>query len=225
MTYKKILNSKWSSLEKLEQHHTKRIENIKRNTRSYYDLLKFKADEKSKLKYDKRYEKKVAQKIRIEQEKYRVAQRMIKGWKVTEKKEVIGFKKMKTMAFNKFQLYCRLSRCDNDWFLTLIDSWKRVHYKKAQWWHYFSKKNYPWIAFDTDNCRPISWITNKLQSDQEGLFWQRNLISHIWYERFDALVSRSRQKEHKILTIDYYRDMFDNFDTLVVKEKNRLWIM
>ena len=223
--YKKVLNQRGASLEKLEQVHIKRIETIKRNTRSYYDLLKFKADEKSKLKYDKRYEKKVAQKIKIEQEKYRVAKRMIKGWKVVEKKEVIGFKKMKTMAFNKFQLYRRLSRCDKDWMLTLIDMWTRVHYKQAQWWHYFSKKIYPRIAFDTENCRPITQRTNKLQSDQEWLFRKDNLIKEMWVKRFDELQKKSKNKEDKILTVDYYRDMFEKFDELVVKEKNRIGII
>lgn len=226
MSYKLILNKPWVTKWLLENYHNKRITQISIATKKYYEMLRYKADEKNKIYYDRRCERKLKQKLKKEEEWYKLALKLLKDPEFKKKEKKIWLKEMKKLAFDKFQLYCRLLRCDKNQNLRLVDTLEYVHYKKAQWWHYFSKFNYPHIAFEVINCRPITQTTNQIQWDQEWLYRKENLINIIWQEKFDELLKLANSEQQKIIyDIEYYQQKFSYFDALVVKEKTRLWII
>ena len=71
--------------------------------------------------------------------------------------------KVRNKAYKYFQMYIRLLRADNDGYLTLACSGKRVLRTKCNAGHIYSKHYYPHIAFNIENCYPISAMTNKIQ--------------------------------------------------------------
>lgn len=225
MSYKNILNQKKCSKQVLEKYYNKRVEYIEVQNKKYYNNLMFKSTDKVKMYYIQRAEKALKKKLKREEKDFKTALKLFKN-PTYEKKELhLSFRDIKKMAFDKFQLYCRLSRCDKNQMLRLIDTWEFVHYKKAQWWHYFSKFNYPWIAFEIINCRPITQKTNRIQWDQEWLYWKENLIKTIWIDNFEMLIELSNQKTWQIYDYNYYHEKYNHFDKLVIWEKKRLWIL
>lgn len=106
-------------------------------------------------------------------------------------------KKIKWMAYRKFQLYCKLKECDSNWMLVCLDTWKIKHYTEVDWWHYFGKWTRPHLWFIEDNCRPISKDMNKKQWSLEWLHWKNQLIKKIWQWVFDDLEIASKDKKAK----------------------------
>lgn len=185
-----------------------------------------KASQKIKLRYSKRIK-------RIEDSKNKKLNNDLRTleWKAPLKKNMPSESristKVKQKAFVMFQLRCRLSRADSEWMVMLLDRWYKVHYKTCDAGHYYPKSSYPHIAFEPDNCRPISKFMNK---QQWTLVWlQRNewLVKTIGAKRMDRLKAMSNDKENKnkVMYSSYYAEQLELREKLVIVEKKRLGIL
>jgi hypothetical protein len=106
--------------------------------------------------------------------------------------------------------------------LRLVDTGKLVHYKKSQWWHYFSKFNHPNLAFEVGNIRPITQRSNAMQWDQPWLYRKDNLIWIIWQEQFDHLEAMSKEPKGELKTKEYYQTRIDHYTPLVEEQLKRI---
>lgn len=225
MSYKKLIVQAWITQKTLDNHHKKRLQEIDRNTRQYYSQLAYASWFHSDF-YEERLKKKLAIKIKLENEEYEQACIMLKSWDREVRTDIIvSFSKLKSKAFSQFQLRCRLSRANKDLKVRCIDIQQRRHYKECQGWHYYGKFNNPRLAFDPLNCRPITKETNKAQGDQEWLLRKDNLILHIWQERFNNLERASKEVVFVTRDRSYYEKKLAYWSELVRIEKDRLGIL
>lgn len=149
-----------------------------------------------------------------------------KAKKKTKKKikKTFSFKKIKDLAFKEFQLYCKLFRSwSKNWkiYVLAYDIWVVCSISRVQWWHVYSKHNYPHIAFDVDNCRPILPSTNRSQFDK---YWE-------WFCKV-PLSSEAKQKlkekaenwiRETLYTKKYYELKYEYYKELNRNEYARLW--
>jgi len=145
------------------------------------------------------------------------------------KKRIIkkySFKVIKNLAFKEFQLYCKLFRSwSKDWkiYVLAYDILVVRSIHSVQWWHVYSKYNYPHIAFDVDNCRPILPSTNKSQFDKIGDWFCKVPLS---IEAKRNLVEKAENPWHilELKTKKYYIEKYEYYKELNNKEYERLGI-
>lgn len=223
MSYKTLLKTKGITPDKVEKYHLQRKAQIAKATRDYYQSLSYKQADKIREKMETKAKKKVAQKLKLEDKAYKLAIKCIKDGTLPEPvRKQPTLKDYKAEAFRLVQLLARLLRSDNKWMLRLVDTGKLVHYKKAQWWHFFSKKNHPNLAFEIMNIRPISAISNKLQWDQPWYYWKENLLAIIGEGNYTILEAMSKEPKGEIRKKDYYIAKIAELQPLVAKELERI---
>lgn len=223
MSYKTLLKTKGITPDKVEKYHLQRKAQIAKATRDYYQSLSYKQADKIREKMETKARKKVAQKLKLEDKAYKLAIKCIKDGTLPEPvRKQPTLKDYKSEAFRLVQLLARLLRCDDKGMLRLVDTWKLVHYKKAQWGHYFSKHNHPNLAFEMMNIRPISAISNKLQWDQPWYYWKENLIAIIGEDNYTILEAMSKEPKGEIRKKDYYIAKIAELQPLVAKELERI---
>lgn len=133
--------------------------------------------------------------------------------------------KRKKKALSEFQKFAKLSRAyvnNNKICVVLMDKMKEVELSwNVHWWHCFPQWNYPQLAFDIDNCRPISWWWNRQQLDTVGLRLE-NLKPSIQ----DYLKDKSENKQEKRSDrdSDFYIEKYNQYKILNKRECERLWI-
>lgn len=223
MSYKTLLKTKGITPDKVEKYHEQRKLQIARATWDYYQTLSYKQADKIKEKMETKANLKVAQKLKLEDKAYKLAIKCIKDGTLPD-----PVKKTKTLwyykkeAFRLVQLLARLLRSDDKGMLRLVDTGKLVHYKQAQWWHYFSKFNHPNLAFEIMNIRPISAISNKLQWDQPWYYRKENLLAIIGEDNYTILEALSKEPKWDLRKKDYYIDKIAELQPLVDKELERI---
>ena len=186
-------------------------------------MLSYRQADKIREKMETKARNKVAQKLKLEDKAYKLAIKCIKDGTLPEPaKKAPTLWYYKKEAFRLVQLLARLLRSDNKWMLRLVDTGKLVHYKKAQWWHFFSKHNHPNLAFEIMNIRPISAISNKLQWDQPWYYWKENLLAIIGEDNYTILEAMSKEPKGEIRRKDYYIAKIAELQPLVAKELERI---
>ena len=133
--------------------------------------------------------------------------------------------KLKAKALSLIQRYAKLSRAirSTEWpKIFLVDKQKRVNLNKnVHWWHCFWQKNHPQLAFEVRNIRPIHYITNRTQSDQDAQ-WIVNLPK----EDQEYLKEKSKNKSEKRSERNrqFYEAIIEKYTKLVEIEEERLAI-
>lgn len=130
-------------------------------------------------------------------------------------------KSVREKAFEVFQKCMRLLRADDQWYVLLMDTKQKVLRTECDGWHYFPKHNYPSIAFDEDNCRPISKRWNKQQWDQEWLLWKDNLIEEIGIRSFERLEEKKLKDKWIKRDRKYYEQQLEKRSLVLKKEMER----
>lgn len=225
MSYKSILQQKRPTVEALESYYTRKCKDIEYQVRAYYENLKRRKIEEEKEKLERKMIRKLSSRLKNEHIQYRSAIKSLKSGNIEIKKKPKNVTQIKEKAYWHFQKYCRLLRADRDGMVRLMDTWKLVHYTKAQWWHYFSKHNHPNLWFEPINCRAISPIWNKLQWDQPWYYRKEELINRIWIEMFEQLEALSKQNDIIIRDRKYWEEMEEvwnnNLQELIEERKSK----
>jgi len=222
MSYSTFIKSKTCTAYKLEKYYENRKNNIYITTNNYYRQLARKKADKTLEQYLSKAQTKINKKLKLEEAQYKLAMKTLKDWVIRKLEKPITLSDLKKEAFRLVQLYARLIRCDKDGMLRLVDTGKLVHYKKSQWWHYFSKFNHPNLAFEVNNIRPITQRSNQMQWDQPWLYRKDNLIWIIWQEQFDHLEAMSKEPKGELKTKEYYQTRIDHYTPLVEEQLKRI---
>lgn len=196
----KLINKTHSDIEKhrtsLEQKRLERIQSAKDRATTIA--------QKKLSKYVRKKDRWLNEKIRKELGRKPLKQKMP------------SVDKIKNKAHSAVQKYAKLSKMDAEWYVTLMDTGERVKRNdpKVNAGHLYGKKNYPHIAFDLDNIRPISRWTNKKQGDMYWYEWADNVERHIWPERWLDLTMKAENKQKKALVRDhnYYQGMYETYN-------------
>ena len=194
-------------------------------------------------KYVRKYEKyKIANANKIEREKRHAIQefeKQLKKWIEANRKwsRTITLKKgskriTKSMAKEEFQLFCKISRADEDWIVTEITTWKKVHRRETQWWHFVSA-SINQTCFDVNNVRPQFWRSNKQMSlwDSKSVEikqkYRANLVKRIGeeavqnLERVEKYWKNQLFKSWRSLFSEIYKKYKDLNDKIFAEHKNR----
>lgn len=223
MSYKTLLKTKGITPDKVEKYHLQRKAQIAKATRDYYQMLSYKQADKIKEKMGTKARKKVAQKLKLEDKAYKLAIKCIKDGTLPEPvRKQPTLKDYKAEAFRLVQLLARLLRSDDKGMLRLVDTGEIKHYKKAQWWHYFSKHNHPNLAFEIMNIRPITQQSNQQQLDKPWLYRKDNLLAIIGEDNYTILEAMSKEPKGEIRKKDYYIAKIAELQPLVDKELERI---
>jgi len=154
-------------------------------------------------KYVRKFEKyKIANANKCEREKRHAIQefekQLKKGIEANRKgSRTIELKKpkkyiTKSQAKEEFQLFCKISRADDDGIVSEITTWKRVHWRETQWGHFVSA-SINQTCFDVNNVRPQFWRSNEAMShgDKRAMEikenYRKNLVKRIWEEAVQNL--------------------------------------
>lgn len=129
--------------------------------------------------------------------------------------------KIKQKAYTEIQKYARLLRANSKGMVKLADTWQRVHRTKAQWWHIYSKKNYPQLAFNILNIRPITSNTNRIQWESTWE-WRYNVLDKDDLEILHE-VSEDKEKKNTVMWSQYYQDMYELYREKNKEQEKRLW--
>jgi len=200
--------------KKLEEKLAKRLVSEKKK----YDKL----IENQKAKIQEQYDKRLAnrlKKIKTEYERMRKnKKRKVYGKKAIQNK---SNEKIKQKAFSEVQKRAKLSRTDKNWTLIRVDTWKRVHRRKVQWGHIYSKKNFPMLAFEILNIWPIGAMTNKLQWDTTADWIDKTPLTEI-EKGYLKQKSENKTLKHKLLDREHYQGMYDKYKKLNDKRLEEL---
>ena len=198
-----------------EYKDNKKVQKIIAKKNIEREKRKISLEEKKQERIKKHIEQ---QSIRFDKQLRRIEK--IKLWeldkhvrKIVNKKALkpkrLGDAKKKQQAYREVQKYSKLSRADKYWYVTLADTWKRVFWSNCQWWHYYSKYNYPQLSFDLNNIHPITATTNRLQWDNT---WTRRkgwFIKAIGKQAFSELEMMSNNRTLKFQCKDRDRQFYD----------------
>ena len=205
--------------DKLELKLSKKKESVKRQ----YDKLRTTAIAKVSESYDK----KLVKRLRHEEIQYEKR-------RIIEKKKIMGKKtskdirtpaKRKQKALKEIQKYSKLSRAvySTEWpkvFLTDKLVWVKLT-STVNGWHVYSQKNYPQLAFDERNIRPISSQENRRQGDTTA---ERKV--NIPREDREYIEERSKDKsmKRKTYTHNDYVTIYEKYKAKNLAECSRLGI-
>lgn len=152
--------------------------------------------------------------------------RLVK-WKKPLKQKLPSVAKIKNKAHSEVQKHAKLSVCDKDWYVILVDTGERLkrNDKRVQAGHWYPKKNYPHLAFDLMNIHPIKSWTNKRQGDQLGHEWREQFIAKIWNNKFIILESLANNAslKNQIRQHQYYQTMYETYKKLNDDLLSKLW--
>lgn len=133
--------------------------------------------------------------------------------------------KVKSKALKEIQKYAKLSRAYIFWWVIMIFLYDKqisvVLDKKVNWWHVFSQRNYPQLAFDIRNIRPISSWGNRKQLDTTA-----ERIVNIPDKDQEYLKQKSIKKLDKNTIRDrkFYIEIIEKYKKLNEIEEKRLLI-
>lgn len=206
----KLINKTHSDIEKrrtsLEQKRLERIQSAKDRATTIA--------QKKLSKYVRKKDRWLNEKIRKELGRKPLKQKMP------------SVEKIKNKAHSAVQKYAKLSKMDAEWYVTLMDTGERVKRNDpvVNAGHLYWKKNYPHLAFDLDNIRPIKKRTNKKQGDMYWYEWADNVENHIWPERWLALYMKAENKQSKNLIRDhaYYQKQYEYYNGLCLEILHKL---
>ena len=244
-----IMKKNFVSVKQIENfYETRRLRN-EQSRRNYYKAKTTnylnKVDPETWVldKYVRKYEKyKIANANKIEREKRHAIQefeKQLKKWIEANRKwsRTITLKKeskriTKSMAKEEFQLFCKISRADEDWIVTEITTWKKVHRRETQWWHFVSA-SINQTCFDVNNVRPQFWRSNKQMSlwDSKSVEikqkYRANLVKRIGeeavqnLERVEKYWKNQLFKSWRSLFSEIYKKYKDLNDKIFAEHKNR----
>lgn len=208
---------------KLEQKLIERKEKLRR----YYEALAIKRKAEIENYYNKKLEKRT-KKIVSEYNRKRIdKKKLILGKPIKEKVEKKS--KEKSKALKEIQLYSKLSRIEiRDWVLMVWLADKNIYTdlldvewnirSDIQWWHCYPQKNYPQLAFDINNIRPISILTNRRQKDTIGE-WKKNLPTETQIH-----LEKKSQEIKQLRDCVWYREQYERYKTLNDNLLNAYWL-
>ena len=132
--------------------------------------------------------------------------------------------KVKAKALTEIQKYTKLSRAvltDNWIVIQVMDKMEQVPLdSKVNGWHVYSQRNYPNLAFDIKNIRPITSWWNRKQLDTTG---ERIVNLPIKIQKY--LIKRSNEpKKKQIRNRAFYEWIIEQYKALNRVEEIRLWI-
>lgn len=178
---------------------------------AYYNNLKKTAEDKlskqlsdkyqkqfdrSRKRYLTRFDKKTDQLLKNEVRKEKWVKKV--KYKSTRVKKIWW-----TTVKAAIQKYVRLRDSDNDGYWYCIVTGQRLHWKKANWWHYISA-SYKKTALNLDNIHFQSPSSNKIMSmwdkkaDEHLTLYRQNLIKKIWYDKVILLEEEHEEWKYKI---------------------------
>jgi hypothetical protein len=98
-----------------------------------------------------------------------------------------------------------------------------MHWNACQWGHMYPKHNFPQLAFDIDNIRPISPRWNKKQADNIADWIDNTPLTN---DAKNTLKAISEDKYLKTQTKDntFYRWQYEKYKALNIIEQIRLGI-
>ena len=162
--------------EKKQQQLQKKIEQLKAKRAKRLEEIKKDLDQKYQRELE-RYEKK--QKVSLEKLKMKIE------WKKLLPKD--NLKWLKNKLFEAIQKYARLRDSDSTWFGKCISCWKKIHWSKADGWHYISRANMS-TAFNPDNINLQCKYCNGMLH-WNSIEYRKNLIKKIGLEKVERLES------------------------------------
>lgn len=157
----------------------------------FWEKKKQEAIEKLKDQYDRKKQNNESKINKLYKTKLNNEKRKIK-WK--EVKETRSIKAIKKKAFHEFQR-AMVELNQSDWKVFVFDKLTWVDVNKAVWWHIYSKFNYPHLAFDENNCRPITNYTNRIQWTLCWLDIRPEVKRKLWHNGVDNLKRKAENKE------------------------------
>lgn len=219
------VNEKYKQEQKIQK--TKELLEEKLNKRRKSEQVKYSAlKEKRVAQINIQYDKKLEKSLSKLEKKYKFKT-------IDTRKKILNQKvkfrwpsdaKIKQKAFNMFQSYCRLKRANHNLRVILMDTGASKWYQGCDGWHFYPKHNYPHLAFEVDNCRPISKRMNKRQWDMIWYEWSERLIQEIGILRYNELEQIANDPFIKNIVRDrkYYQEKLDKYTLLKQQELERL---
>jgi len=217
--------SKYKDDKRIQKEIIKRQETIEKARNRWSEKVQ-KEIEKSKNDILARNEKQLARfekKQRIQAEKKTRDIVWLKQTKKTIKRTSDSVKYWRSKAYREFQLYARLIRVNSRWMCKLWcnPSYSRTtwyeHREKTQWWHIYSKHNYPHLAFYLPNCRPILARENKRQwdsiADRQDSVLSKQEQEWLADMAYDATPEQKKQYQTK----EYYQEQYEKYKALNVE--------
>lgn len=212
-----------AKLEKIASDLQVKLNKRCASERLKYDKLKEIQIANINIRYDKKLEKRLS-KIAREYDNRKSEKRFKVYWKVIKTK-LPTLSKMKNKALSEIQLYAKLIRAWTEMWLPtvyLVDKKAATHISQSvNWWHVYGQRNYPHMAFEIDNIRPISWFSNKMQGDQIAQ-WKVNLPEDI-QDKLQAM-SDNKSAKNELRNHTFYQNIIDKYKKLNEIEQKRLWI-
>lgn len=218
---------KYKSDQRLQKEKEKREKTIEKARIRQQEKIRL-AIEKSKNNIITRNEKQLA---RFEKKQWTQAEKKareilgLKQTKKTTKKTSDSVTYWKDKALTEFQKRARLARSRSVYpssdpvVITRDTMQEKPRNKKVNGWHIFSKHNYPHIAFELNNCRPITSQGNRMQGDQIGSR-RPNAIDQEDFDKLKALaddkeLKRQFQSMNNEQKKEYYKSKYEEY-----KQKN-----
>lgn len=190
----------------------KAVENAQKRAKTDYQ----KKFERTRKRYEQRFDKKTDQLVKNEERKDKWTKKVV--YKV--KKKSITWTQVKAII----QKYVRLRDSDEKWYWNCIVTGQRLHYKKANGWHYISA-SYKKTALNPDNIHLQSPGSNKAMSmwdktaDYHLRLYRENLIKKIGLDRVLKLEKEHEERKYKVFKWNKWdlEDIFRHY-TLLVKD-------
>jgi len=178
---------------------------------------------KNKLEY-----KKARELERIENKRKKLMDIEIRNFTHKRQKKIPIDKtkaKIKREALTAIQRYRKLKQSvySAQWtMIYLMDKLMLVKLdRNVHWWHVYSQKNYPQLAFVENNIRPIHYITNKIQCDTTAER-KKNLPNDIQKELEEISLNKKEKRSER--DRNFYQWILDYYLPLIEIEEKRLWI-
>ncbi len=119
----------------------------------------------------------------------------------------------KSLAKEEFQLYCKISRADQNWIVEEITTGKKVHWRETQWWHFVSASINA-TCFYENNVRPQFPRSNEAMShgDKRAIEikeqYRKNLIKKIWADAVAELEYIEKCWKNQTLISKFWSSFF-----------------
>ena len=179
-------------------------------------------------KITKRYDDKLAKRLRREEIKYekrKSRQIKVKVYKKEVKQVLPTLGKMKSKALTAIQRFCVLLetiRTDEGLKVYVYDKEMRVPLDRTvNWGHVYPKSNFANMMFDEANIYPITSRENKRQWDMKAE-WRFNLPLVI--QNYLEEQSKDKSQKWRLRSYNDYLEVYEKYKSLVEQEENRLQI-
>lgn len=163
--------------------------------------------ERYKITNEKKLEKEKNKAIKAFQEQEKEWFIIAKNGRKVKKQVDVGNNNLsgkitKSKAKQEFQLYCKISRADENGCVREITTNQLVHWRECQGWHYISA-SVNTTCFDINNVRPQFPWSNKVMSfsdkkaDLEKEKYRQELVKRIWEKAVTDLEHKAKDKTVK----------------------------